>query len=154
MAAVCCGLTFLMGPSMKTEIDCQISASVRQGRASVAAHFHALGTRMFPHFCMFRQRRQGRFQPSLEKKEYRVKGSKGRKEIRSGAIPPWRRWRRWRSPCLCGFQLAPMLARPWRTLAQVAANPLKRLRTARIAKPLNHQQPTGLTGRTERGSHR
>ena len=139
---------------MKTEIDCQISASVRQGRASVAAPFHALGTRMFPHFCMFRQGRQGRFQPSLEKKEYRVKGSKGRKEIRSGVIPPWRPWRPWRSPCLCGFQPTAMLARPWRTLAQVAANAFNRLRTAQEAKPLNDQQPTGLTGCTERGSHR
>ena len=39
-------------------------------------------TRMFPHLCQFRQGRQGRFQPSLEKKNIGKEGEERRKEKR------------------------------------------------------------------------
>ena len=72
---------------MKCESVGMGSDSVRQRCDSVDAQKNTLGTRIFPHFCMFRQGRQGRFQPSLEKKEYGVGGGRGRKEIRESAAP-------------------------------------------------------------------
>ena len=67
---------------MKTELDGQISAGVRRGRAGVAALFHALETRMFAHFCMFRRGRRAKVPSFLENKEYRERGKKKEREER------------------------------------------------------------------------
>ena len=80
MAAVCCGLTFPKGLFMKTELDGQISAGVRRGRAGVAALFHALETRMFPHFCMFRRGRRAKVPSSLKIKNIGEKREREKKE--------------------------------------------------------------------------
>lgn len=55
----------------------------RQRCASVGTGFYGLGTRMFPHFCMFRQGRQGEKLTSLEKKEIDIeKKCKKKKNIK------------------------------------------------------------------------
>ena len=42
---------------------------LRQRFASIGIGFYGLGSRMFPHFCMFRRGRQGEKLTSLEKKK-------------------------------------------------------------------------------------
>lgn len=67
---------------MKTELCGQISAGVRRGCAGVAAPFHALETRMFSHFCMFRRGRRAKVPSSLKKKNIKERGGREEREKR------------------------------------------------------------------------
>ena len=67
---------------MKCESVGMGSDSVRQLCDSVDTQKNTPETRMFPRLCQFRQGRQGRFQPSLEKKNIGKEGEERRKEKR------------------------------------------------------------------------
>ena len=142
MAAVCCGLTFPKGLFMKTELDGRISAGVRRGRAGVAALFHALETRMFPHFCMFSRGRRAKVPSSLKIKNIGEKREREEREEREecGLTPA--------TPATPAKPLSMRVSEqhyPGATPADPGANACKTPPCRTNAGPLNQLRLSGLT---------